>query len=1242
MRKILRTLSLHSLIVLSLITIGIGSTAGVHNYNLQADDPCQLSTLYVSSTAAVNGNGTSWASAFQTLKDAIDVASLCPAVTEIRVATGSYYPTGARTTTDRTAALAITRTKLKILGGYDASTGTRNIKINTTTLSGDIGVPADNSDNSYHVMLFSNIPTTDSLIIEGFTITGGNANGSGFRNINNKYIENNSGGGISVNTAGGNVVIRNCLFTANEGAGGGGIQNLNASPLIRNCIFTGNSAGSGGAIRNHDFSSPKITNCLFTANTAAMGGAISNTLNSTPTLLHCTVTANVAQRYGGGMYSGSAFAEPVILNTIIYGNTGVLGDAGITRAYNEAFVPANIGYSLVQGATSDDDQGNISYGGNDLFTNTSQGDYTVKVSSPTINRGHTSIVPEDILTDLAGNIRRQGVVDMGAYEVPLCFVGSTIYVNGAVAISGSGYSWTSAYKTIGEAIELAHQCSNVTEIRVASGTYYPPGSQIVLGPEYSFTITRSNLKILGGYYAATGTRDITANSTILSGDLSGQNSYHVMVLAGIPSADSLIIDGFTITGGNATLGDYTTINGEYIYNDMGGGIQISNASSNTVIRNCIIRNNSSVYGAGGIYNSFSAANFINCVFDANHSDGGGGGLQNGNSTPFIDHCFFQNNTTVYMGAGLYNEGSAPVIMHSKFEGNTAQENGGAMANIFSLPQLSDCMFASNTAAGGGALYNGPGSTSVIFNSEFRGNSGSVNGGAVLNEDATARLTGCLLSGNKSLNNGGGVYNKSGGLTLVNATLSGNSAEIAGALYHSSGTLVITNSLAYGNSSGIIGTGIITYSVLQGLTATSDGNLTGNIDPLFVNAPPSSQAPFTGGDYRLQLCSPLTNAGTADSTGLNLPLMDLARHQRFFADRVDIGAYENVAMEAGIAMTNGSALRIQNKNGTTSYYDNCNGVLASVTTAGGVLDIRGNTTTRIWIDASQPSQYVRRHYEITPENSAAIVRGRVTLYFTQQEFDAFNALNSTKLPVNPIDVEGIKNILIEKRGGTSSDGSGLANTYTGAVQTIDPVDDDVVWNALANRWEISFAVSGFSGFFLKTSTNALPVRWISFSAVQTDMGTALLTWKTQESNVSYYQIERSNNAVNFASIGRVDGKRNGVGMYSFVDPLALSVPTYYRIREFDLDGTSAYSRIVSLSSIKESALSAYPNPVKDFLTVKLGQEHLGTKISIVNTSGDVVSQQIVQELLLKIDLRKPARGIYIVQTFNGRWIKFVKE
>ncbi len=143
---------------------------------------------------------------------------------------------------------------------------------------------------------------------------------------------------------------------------------------------------------------------------------------------------------------------------------------------------------------------------------------------------------------------------------------------------------------------------------------------------------------------------------------------------------------------------------------------------------------------------------------------------------------------------------------------------------------------------------------------------------------------------------------------------------------------------------------------------------------------------------------------------------------------------------------------------------------------GELPVSGSVSARVWVEDNVPLNngvpYVGRHYEITPNLNGSIATARVTLYFTQPEFDAYNNHPNTnsfeRLPVSPADASGKANLLIFKYSGTSSDGSGLPSTYPNDIFVIDPEDENINWNEALQRWEVSFEVTGFSGFVVSTS------------------------------------------------------------------------------------------------------------------------------------------------------------------------------
>lgn len=67
-------------------------------------------------------------------------------------------------------------------------------------------------------------------------------------------------------------------------------------------------------------------------------------------------------------------------------------------------------------------------------------------------------------------------------------------------------------------------------------------------------------------------------------------------------------------------------------------------------------------------------------------------------------------------------------------------------------------------------------------------------------------------------------------------------------------------------------------------------------------------------------------------------------------------------------------------------------------------LSGKVNAIVWVESSQPKQFLKRHYQITPTDKTINGSAKLTLHFIQQEFTDFNAVNQTKLPLNGADNE----------------------------------------------------------------------------------------------------------------------------------------------------------------------------------------------------------------------------------------------
>jgi len=360
--------------------------------------------IYVDDDTSVGGNGQNWGTAFKYLQDGLAAASYGD---EIRVAQGVYIPdqnsvnpggSGDREETFQLANL------VELKGSYAGDSGSdpnaRDIETYKTILSGDLNGDdvgfTNNGENSYHVVCCSNISGT--TVLDGFTITAGNANVNPDRN----------GGGMYNEVTHSNLIVTNCTFIGNsaDNSGGGIFNYYFCDLMISDCTFRNNSADyDGGAIYNW-LSMPILVNSMFIGNSAGKdgGGIFSN--HSGPTLTNCTFIGNSADNYGGGIYSAKVYGDTVLINCIIWGNIAEegpqIGIAEIIMGGGVTFVS----YCDIQGAELDvyDPSGMLNWGegniGEDLvnddplFVDADNDDYHLKSQA-----GRWDAAGENWLTD---------------------------------------------------------------------------------------------------------------------------------------------------------------------------------------------------------------------------------------------------------------------------------------------------------------------------------------------------------------------------------------------------------------------------------------------------------------------------------------------------------------------------------------------------------------------------------------------------------------------------------------------------------------------------------------------------------------------------------------------------------------------------------------------------------------------------------------------------------------------------
>jgi hypothetical protein len=305
--------------------------------------------------------------------------------------------------------------------------------------------------------------------------------------------------------------------------------------------------------------------------------------------------------------------------------------------------------------------------------------------------------------------------------------------------------------------------------------------------------------------------------------------------------EGCVLDGVLVTNG-------------FVDNADGGGVYC--VSTNSVLRDCVIKNSRARHGDGVYGGTLEyGCNIIN-----NLATNNGGGVYNS----IVSDGYIAFNSAVNGGAAY-----GSILDYSEVNYNSASQNGGGVYNC--TVSFSD--LAGNKAIsgeGGGAYESAMNNCIVMLNQ-------AINGAGARGDT----LNNCLVLGNEGTNSGG-AYSS----TLNNCTIVRNKAEtgFAGAT-----ASILNNCIAFNE------------------TSASAGNLDGNCTVAYTCAPdaPAGSGNITvqdptqifvsydinDSDYHLAAGSPCINAGHNAFAPTNITPLDVGGSWRICGDTVDMGAYE---------------------------------------------------------------------------------------------------------------------------------------------------------------------------------------------------------------------------------------------------------------------------------------------------------------------------------------------------------------
>ena len=178
--------------------------------------------------------------------------------------------------------------------------------------------------------------------------------------------------------------------------------------------------------------------------------------------------------------------------------------------------------------------------------------------------------------------------------------------------------------------------------------------------------------------------------------------------------------------------------------------------------------------------------------------------------------------------------------------------------------------------------------------------------------------------------------------------------------------------------------------------------------------------------------------------------------------------------------------------------------------------------------------------------------------------------------------------------TDIDGDGLLDVFVGST------------NGAVSRYEQAKSST-------TTITAPLPVVLTAFGGQATGAGNQLSWTTAQEINSARFVVEASANGTEFVALAELTaaGTSTTARSYQYLDaaaPALAAARRYYRLRQVDLDGTVAFSPVVTMSRLAAAATPAkaetYPNPFADQLAVALpgSFEPQATTVTLLTLAG----------------------------------------
>ncbi|MBW7951938.1 MAG: T9SS type A sorting domain-containing protein [Chitinophagaceae bacterium] len=167
-----------------------------------------------------------------------------------------------------------------------------------------------------------------------------------------------------------------------------------------------------------------------------------------------------------------------------------------------------------------------------------------------------------------------------------------------------------------------------------------------------------------------------------------------------------------------------------------------------------------------------------------------------------------------------------------------------------------------------------------------------------------------------------------------------------------------------------------------------------------------------------------------------------------------------------------------------------------------------------------------------------------------------------------------------------------------------------------------------------TVGVVPLTITGFTLAPLSRGEGLgVRWATlNETNVAHFNIQRSNNGIEFNTIQQTTAKNNAYNEYSITDVQPLNGVSYYRIEAVDKDGKTTYSKTEKVQiKIENEQLTIFPNPTTNIVNIAFKEMQ---QIIITDVTGRLLlSKQLGCVNNTQLNISTIGKGIFFVRAIG---------